>query len=93
MNLQRDFFRFSMNEIGVFLFCIYIFASFLGNDVVFPSEIGTYSLLHFFYCTQKNIKDYSYRKMDAVIHVLLAYINVLFTRKEYFEWNVLFFNC
>lgn len=47
MNLQRDFFRFSMNEIGIFLFCIYIFASFLGNDVVFPSEIGTYSLFLF----------------------------------------------
>lgn len=46
-NARRDLFQFSMNEIGIFLFCVYIFTSFLGNDVIIPSKIGSYSLYIF----------------------------------------------
>lgn len=87
MNLQRDFFRFSMNEIGVFLFCIYIFASFLGNDVVFPSEIGTYSLFLFlgysiFFIAHKKILKITLIEKWTLLFMCFSLISMFYSPEK-----------
>ena len=39
--------KMNMNTIGLFFFCIYIFISYLANDVLLPSVINTYALYVF----------------------------------------------
>ena len=87
MNLQHDFFRFSMNEIGVFLFCIYIFASFLGNDVVFPSEIGTYSLFLFlgysiFFIAHKKILKITLIEKWTLLFMCFSLISMFYSPEK-----------
>ena len=87
MNLQRDFFRFSMNEIGVFLFCIYIFASFLGNDVVFTSEIGTYSLFLFlgysiFFIAHKKILKITLIEKWTLLFMCFSLISMFYSPEK-----------
>lgn len=46
-NSSRMRHEIDMNSIGIFLFCLYIFISYLANDVLLPSVINTYVLYAF----------------------------------------------
>lgn len=46
-NSRETCLAIDLNSTGLFLFCIYIFISYLANDVLLPSVINTYALYAF----------------------------------------------
>ncbi len=44
---KKKIYTVNLNSVGLFLFCVYIFFSYIANDVLLPSSVGSYTLYLF----------------------------------------------
>lgn len=98
-NSSRMRHEIDMNSIGIFLFCLYIFISYLANDVLLPSVINTYVLYAFlgysvlYVLVKKKLKINSTVKWLALFMAFSLLFYDLFTGETYIQWHILFFDC